>query len=340
MSGGKMQNSRKTAGLKALLLGCAAALFMGGCGMDAGENHDRTDLGQPDGGTEQGAPLTIREEELALPGLTEEFELIFLADTHVSLCDDRDAELAQKAAARYESFRDAEGAGADESFQALMAYVKEEQPDLLVLGGDIVDSAMWASIDFVEEELKESGVPWMYEMGNHDFEYGQEYFTERAYEEYLPRLQSVSGTRDGCQIQEYEEFVILLVDDRCNQVSEGALEALKSLSGGESVKPVLLVMHVPVEPLAGDTLLEETKEVWGPSENDHSRVLLGENSCEPNDTTEEFLELVMDEESPVALVLAGHIHFYHKDVLTGDLVQIVTGAGYQREVVKLKIRPQ
>ncbi len=287
-------------------------------------------------GADQG--VVVHEETVVIPKLEEEFEILFLADTHISLCDDRDPELLEKAKARYEGFREESGGtGADESFRELMAYVKEEQPDLLILGGDIVDSAMWASIDLVQEQLEALDVPWVYGMGNHDFEYGGEYYTERAYAEYLPRLSGVSDTRDGFQVMEYDRFVVLVTDDQCNRISEEAAEKMEQLSEGE--KPVIVVTHVPVEPSGDDSLWEETKKVWGETEDGRSRVLLGPNSCRPDETTQRFLDAVLREDGRTALVLAGHIHFYHRDDLTENLVQVVTGAGFEREIVKVTLTP-
>ncbi len=287
--------------------------------------------------------IVVREEIVEIPGLTEEFEFIFMADNHISLCDERDASVQEKAQARYESFRSKDGAGADESFRMLLDYVKAEKPRLLILGGDVVDSAMWESIEFVKKELTAAEIPWIYEMGNHDFEYGEEYFTETAYSEYLPRLADVSETAQGYQIKEYEEFVVFAVDDSCNQIAEAALNAFKGVI--EKGKPIILITHVPIEPVGDikveeNTLWEESNVVWGAAENGNSRVLLGENSCIPNETTAEFLSLVTDEESPVELVLAGHIHFYHRDYLSQDLVQVVTGAGFEKELVKVILVPE
>ena len=293
--------------------------------------------------------IIVREEIVEIPGLTEEFELIFMADNHISLCDERDASLQEKAYSRYESFRSKDGDGAEESFQALMKYTKAEQPELLILGGDVVDSAMWESIDFVKRELEEAGVPWIYEMGNHDFEYGEEYYTETAYAEYLPRFADISESTQGYQIKEYKEFMVFAVDDDCNRITEKALESFKAVI--RHGKPIVLITHVPIEPhgdAAMDTmpkgeeskgLWEESNRVWGAAESGNSRVLLGENSCVPNETTAEFLALVVDEDSPVELVLAGHIHFYHRDYLSGELVQVVTGAGFEKELVKVTLVP-
>lgn len=282
--------------------------------------------------------LTVHEEEISVPGLKEEFHLDFLADTHISLCDERDADLMQKASQRYEGFRSPQGDGADITFQALMNYVKTDSPDLLVLGGDIIDSAMYASIDFVQQELEAANVPWLYSMGNHDFEYGSEYFSKTAYAEYLPRLKKISKTESGYQLMEYEDFLIFAADDKNNQISKNTLAGLKEAL--EIGKPILLVMHVPIEPLVENSLVEDSIQVWGPSDSGNSRVLIGEHACAPKETTQEFLDLVLAENSPVFLVLAGHIHFYHKDDLNGSLTQIVTGAGYQKDLVRLTLKPE
>ena len=279
----------------------------------------------------------IYEEVLEIPGITEEYELLFVADSHISLCDERDPDVKEKAAQRYEMFRSPLGKGADETFHNTMEYVRIEQPDLLILGGDIVDSAMWASIDFVTKELENTGVDWVYSMGNHDFEYGQEYYSQRAFEEYLPRLGKISKARDGYQIKDLGEFIIFLVDDESNKISEEAADALESMFNQD--KPIILVTHVPIEPHLDQTLWQESINVWGADQDGNSRVLLGYHSCYPDENTARFLDLVFADGSPVQLVLAGHVHFYHRDGLDQRLIQVVTGAGFENEMVRVKVKP-
>ncbi len=279
-----------------------------------------------------------REEVCSVPGITKPYKIIFISDTHISLCDERDASLSDKSASRYNAARSKEGIGADKTFHSLMTYVKKEQPDLLILGGDIIDSAMYASIDFVEKELKSTGIPYLFTMGNHDFEYGDAYFTPEAYSTYLPRLHSLRNTDTDYQILETEEFVILSVDDKGSQVSAEALEALLSLKAGN--KPILVVTHVPIEPIGNEDLCMLTKQVWGEDSAGNSIVLMGYGACIPNETTTDFINEVCADDSPVFCVLAGHIHFYHKDTLGPQTTQIIAGAGYEGELINLTLIPQ
>lgn len=282
-------------------------------------------------------PYIVREESIPGISVSKPYKIIFLSDTHISLCDERDSMLSEKAAARYDSARSKDGTGADVTFRAMMDYVKKEKPDLLILGGDIIDSAMFASLDFVKKELDSTGIPYLFTMGNHDFEYGDEYFTQTAYSVYLPRLNALRDTSLDYQILEGPDFTVFAVDDKGSQISAEALDAFRSLKA--SGKPVLLVTHVPIEPIESKDLCMLTKQVWGEDANGNSKVLMGYGACIPNETTTDFINEVCADDSPVFLVLAGHIHFYHKDSLGPQTTQITAGAGYEGEMIHITLTP-
>ena len=278
-------------------------------------------------------PVNVTQETVDIKGYEKEFNIFFLADSHISLCDERDSDLIEKASQRSVMFK-TDDIEAWDRFDALTDIISNE--DILILGGDIIDSAMYASIDHVEDRLKKLKIPYLYSMGNHDFEYGSEYFSATAYEEYLPRLKDM---RDDTpyQIREYDDFIIFAADDDNSQIDPEILKAYKDVA--KKGKPVILIVHVPIEPVTGDdSLTQKCKEVWGASSDGKSRVTMGVNGCYPNDTTKEFLDLVLSDDSPVVLVLAGHIHFYHKDMLNDNIVQIVTGAAFEGDALRVTLK--
>ena len=280
-------------------------------------------------------PVNVRQEVIDVPELENEHHIFFLADSHISMCDDRDADLMEKATARAASFA-ADGIQAQDRLDKLIATANESEREMVILGGDIIDSAMFASVEHVKTQLDLLNSSYMLLMGNHDFEYGTEYFSPLAYEQYLPRLQDM---RDDSpfQVREYEDIIYFTADDNNSQIDQPILDAYKEQAA--KGKPMVVAVHVPIEPVNGDmALVDECKEVWGPSADDKSRVTMGINGCYPNPVTKEFIDLITDEESPVILVLAGHIHFYHKDILNNDLVQIVTGAAFEGEAVEITLK--
>ncbi len=276
--------------------------------------------------------LHISEEKVSVEGLKKEYRLFFVSDSHISLADERDTdEVQEKAKQRHESIL-YEGYASEQYFDALVKEAGKRKSDLLILGGDIVDSAMYASLDHVKNTLDHQNVPYLFYSGNHDFEYGDEYYSEKAYSEYLPRLEELNHTQ-SYQVTEYDDLIIFTADDDMNMITADALEALKTVCS--KGKPVVLCVHVPFEPQTeDDSLLTIARQFWGDSAEGHAKVLLY-----PNPTTEEFMNLVFDEHSPVVLVLAGHIHFYHKDMLNDKTLQIVSGAAYEGNALEITLTP-
>lgn len=282
--------------------------------------------------------INIRKEEVSVPGLTKEHRIFFFADSHISMCDERDAEIMEKAKDRETSFS-FEGILPQDRFDSLIDYAKTSDFEMVILGGDILDSAMYSSIEHVENKLGELSSPFMMIMGNHDFEYGSEYFSEEAYNTYLPRLANINPDHSFFyEIYETDELIYFTLDDCSNRIDSSALEAFKQeITKG---KPIVVALHVPIEPVENSekTLIEKCIEVWGASDTGKSRVTLGVNGCYPDKTTKEFINLVTAEDSPVVLVLAGHIHFYHKDILNDDTLQLVTGAAYEGEAIEITLK--
>ncbi|MCR5604086.1 MAG: metallophosphoesterase [Lachnospiraceae bacterium] len=291
-------------------------------------NEKTTEISEPE------VPVNITEEVIDVEGIEEPFEIFFLADSHISLCDNRDMDLTGKAFQRSVLYK-TDGIEAHDRFDALINAANTSDAKIVLMGGDIIDSAMYASIDHVRSALSSLDKPYLYSMGNHDFEYGREYFTEKAYNTYLPRLKEF---RDGTeyQIRQFDEVTIFTVDDRNNQVAPEVLKAFKKIVSED--KPIVLVVHVPIEPVTGSSqLLKRCEEEYGVP-RDKIRLFIGKNGCLPDSVTREFIDLVLGDESPVVLVLAGHVHFYHREMLNNKTLQIITGPAFAGQALDIKLK--
>lgn len=282
--------------------------------------------------------IQVQDVRLSLAGIAHEYEFFLIADTHISLCDGRDRELMEKADSRREAFERESGKIATRTFHNLITEAVDGQADLTVFAGDITDSAMYASVDFVQKEVSRLDMPYLYVTGNHDFEYGDQYFSKKAYRDYFPRLQGLTGTDRQYAVWENEDIVVVGIHDKNNQFSKSAVQALLPLMQGD--KPVIVVLHVPLQPQYENSRLEQqADDVWGLSAKGRCRVLIGETACKPNKTTQKLLDAIFDKNSPVAAVLAGHIHFYNQSMLDEKAVQVVAGAGYYGDAVRVHLKP-
>lgn len=288
---------------------------------------------------DQPGSIQIQEEDITIAGIRHAYNFFLIADTHISLCDDRDPSLLEKAETRRAAFERESGKNVVRTFHNLITESMRSHTDLTVFAGDITDSAMYASIDFVQKEISRLDMPYLYVTGNHDFEYGEEYFSKKAYKEYFPRLECLTKTTQQYTVQEYDDLVVAGLNDKNNQFDKSAVQALLPYLKG--TKPVILVMHVPLQPEYEDSALEQqANDVWGLSKKGKCRVLLGESACKPNKTTQKLLDAVFAQDSPVAAVFAGHIHFYNRSMLNDASAQLVTGAGYYGDAVRIHIRPE
>ena len=279
--------------------------------------------------------VTVYDEQIDIDGFDGNFKIIYVSDTHVALCDERDGELMEAQQMRYDEFsRDFKGP--DRNFDITMDYIIAEKPDLVIFGGDITDEASLASVEYIGKEISRLECPYIYLMGNHDFKYGEEYFSPKAYEEYLPRLESVNGDFDGTEVLRFDQFTVLALDDNNNQVPAGTKDTLNELR--KEGKPVIVALHVPIVPPDGTELIAATNEVWPPAYLDYSRVLMGEHANEPNEDTAALIEFITSEDSIVVGVLAGHIHFYAKDSVNSVAYQVTAPGVYERAILEINVK--
>lgn len=266
----------------------------------------------------------ITEETVYVEGLEEEYSFLFLTDTHVVIQDDNASQQEQQyAQERYNMFQNQEGIPSAQQFPAWIAYANETEVDAVLLGGDIIDSPSDANVEWLQEQLAELEMPWLYVPGNHDWTYPWEYMTDYGKENYLPMLAPMMQGNPAIQSMEMDELLLVGVDDSTNQVNPNAIHVYEELLA--QGKPVILVNHVP---FATQTLLPKAVEAWR-----RATVIGDENGggIRPDDISRYFLELTTAENSPVKLVLTGHVHLYDNGMLDEELQlrQIVGGAAYQ-----------
>lgn len=273
----------------------------------------------------------FEQYDIVLPGAQEEYDLMFLTDMHISVSTQDSKKVRAYVNERRHMFTKQEGNGneASEYFKAFLDYGKKQEIDALLLGGDIIDSPSEGNLAFLEETLAQSDIPYLYALGNHDWTYPWNYMTPEGKEEYLPLLSPYMGGNVYFSTMEFEDFIVVCLDNSSNQFSPEALEDYRQVL--KKGKPVMLMFHVP---LLTKPLLEKANQVW---KND---VLIGisdQGGIYPNEVSQEFLQLTLAQESPVFLILAGHVHFPDSSILKNDTLQIVGEAGYMGRGVLLHI---
>lgn len=274
----------------------------------------------------------VIEETIVVEGLSEEYDLLFLTDTHMVVSSDGDSEqIGVNASERAPLFADDKGVSSALQFPAWMEYAGEQKVDALLLGGDIIDFPSRGTLEHLQKNLNTLSLPYLYTLGNHDWTFPWEYMTDKAREEYLPLLEPMLQGNGAIQRLDMGELTIVAVDNSSNQVNGEALARYEEILA--EGRPVIVMVHVP---FMTQSVLGRANEVW------QSAVVIGGGNyggIYPNEESDAFVNMTTAADSPVVAVLAGHVHFYDKDYIDGEkqVLQLVGDGGFKRQGMVLHI---
>lgn len=283
----------------------------------------------------------IDKYKIAIPGISREYNLLFLTDNHMVLPEtEASQEIMDYSDQRLAQFTEETGIVSSDQFLSWISSSGEWKLDALLLGGDIIDSPSPANISYLNDSLEQLEIPYIYAPGNHDWTYPWEYMTEKGKKEYLPLLspymvsvKNEFSKNTAFHTLEFDDFIIAAINNSDNQIPPEALEGYKKIA--EKGKPVLLLLHVP---FYTQPLLDKTSSVW------QNSVVLGggiHGGVYPNDVSAEFIGLITAKDSPVAAVLAGHVHLSDISYIQGEkeILQITGDAGFKGRGTIIHITP-
>ena len=264
------------------------------------------------------------------------FKVMFLADTHFTIEDERGKDFYSFTQRMGGSAVEPENYGkSNRREQALLESLKEAKKagcELVNLGGDIINFPSLASVELLEQIMKESGLKWIYTAGNHDWHYEGEQgdaavLRDKWEQSNLKKLYQGQHPLYSSTVLHGINFV--LIDNSTNEVTKEQLDFMQEQI--EKGLPIILSMHIPLY-LPGhnidygcgnpqwnkknDPYYEIEKRLPWPEEG-HTHV------------TYAFRDLIFH--CPLILgVYAGHTHEEAWDV-SNNVFQYVAGANYNNE---------
>lgn len=271
--------------------------------------------------------------DIKIEGLTKSYKFLHVSDSHLTLTDETDTpEAIADQAARGAAFdaQITDGVKKEDRLANAFKYAEAENCDNILLTGDIIDAPSNGNIAFLNKLVKESSVPSTFVLGNHDWTYSADYQSAAQRGENIPKFQAIfdkyyeNGDEDlwddYIDVYDYEDFVIVSVDNSNEQIPNGAQSTLEYYA--KQGKPVILLLHIPI---SVPTMAADVSAMWGRD------ICLGAANLNPNNITTKFVNYLKSADSPVTAILAGHIHMDHVDDISenNDTVQYTLGATYQ-----------
>lgn len=268
--------------------------------------------------------LNIGTATVIIPGLTKEYTFLHVTDTHVSSFSDADVASWTPSRVTYNTNRRnafmANGIYAEERLPLFFSYANQIGADGMFLTGDLIDFPSEKNVSMLYANATSlTGTP-IFNLGNHDWNYSDDYMTPNAVATYKPLFASLCGGDTDLSVVEYDEFIIAAVDNSGDVVTDATVAKFFALY--EKNKPIILLLHVP---LHADTLAPDVKAAWG---GRNITMGIGAMGNDWQSVRDFYTSVCLDENSPVVAVFAGHVHFNHEDAFPNGVMQYVTSAGY------------
>lgn len=277
---------------------------------------------------------TVVEEDVDLPGYEGSCDLLFVADLHIVEKDDPDvaADQMETVNQRYTAFSNGYGASA-EYWKKLAPVIDGLEADYVLFGGDMVDYCSESTVKHLKEGLDQIKTPWMYVRADHDL---ASWYAENGTPQEAWRLQDTAGPNEAVMTADVgEDLRIIGWNDSTSQMTAEAAEHMKQelQKARDEKKTVVLLTHIPLYTGMDEEMAELSRQAW------QDRVLCWGANCYhwPDANTAAGLQEILAEESPVELVLTGHVHYDHEGMLTEKIRQYTFAPCYGDRVTLLHI---
>ena len=271
-----------------------------------------------------------------MEGLEKPFKVLHVADSHISCDDERDLKYKKYSARMNEAykttthFQTGEKTDPVSTFHDSMLLAQKERVALIALTGDIVNYPSESSIEYVSNELRNTGIQTIYTAGNHDWHYeGLDGSIEKLREEWRNRrlkclysgLPSYSSTDVG-------GVRFVAIDNSTYQVDEEQLDFYRKQTA--QGLPIVLLMHIPISlPTLRDSIIHK----WG------DPILCGDPDWslarrkkwwQTEGNTKATLEFIKQVAATPNLVaaLCGHTHSFNTDSVNPTAAQYIHGGGF------------
>lgn len=267
------------------------------------------------------------------PDIKNKFSILMLADTHLFRDDERGLpykEFSARMSKAYNHTRHYKTNTEGEPeffFVESLKIATEKKVELVALVGDIFSFPSEAAVDWVQEELKKSGLNYCYTAGNHDWHYeGMQDSLQHLRQTWIQNHLSpmYQGDHPLFSVREIMGVRFVFIDNSTYQIQPEQLEFLKKEISLK--KPFVLLLHIPLFAPERPVSFGCGHPLWNASTDRNYALERRERWPEAGHTTTtmEFRHLVFN--TPQLLgVLAGHIHAPSLDVING-LPQFVTEA--------------
>ena len=268
-----------------------------------------------------GKEPVIESVHVTIPGMLGERKLAYLSDLHIISMIENLSDIDKEKLSIRQKWASNGDVISKDQWPEWVEYLNAGDFDYVLFGADMIDFASEDTIHAFKGGLKNLKKPYMYVRADHD---------------YLPYQGSGLTDRDGMELQktvceyadaftkDFGDFILFGWNNSTSRMTEAGITKWREVLA--TGKPVIVLTHVPIEPLSDDSLATISKNLFRGEE-----LLWGLNTnyYEPDDYTREFLCDIYGEGSPVKEILCGHLHYTWDGFVSPTVHQHVFSPAFQ-----------
>ncbi len=268
--------------------------------------------------------------------------IFHITDTHLSIDDERGRkyrEFSKRMAGAYNvnsHFQTNEKLSAKESFELTLNLAKEQKIDFLALTGDIFSFPSEAAIEWAFQKLADTGIPFAYIAGNHDWHYEGMKGSEKQLRSVwtAKRLKVMyQGNNPLFATYVFKGVRYVCIDNSTYEIEPDQLHFFKEQV--KSNEPMILLMHIPLFMPGRPMGFGCANPEWGAKNDKNFEIERREKWPEKghSKTTYRFYEEVFNAPN-LLTVLAGHTHQQSLDIKNGvpQFVSAHNATGYYADI--------
>lgn len=264
---------------------------------------------------------------IGIEGLCQTTTIFQNTDAHISCDTELDREYELYSTRMNNAFKDR---NTTTSFTHQMQLAQQKKVDLIALTGDQVNYPSPSSISFVLETVQQTGIPFIYTAGNHDWHYeGMEDSSHDLRQTWREKRLTplYNGNNPSNTSLDLNGLCIIAIDNATYQINEDQLAFYREQTARHL--PTILLIHIPLylhdshtgSPLCGNPN-------WGYDTDRNYEIERRQRWPKSGNlpSTTAFLENVKTTANLVA-ILCGHTH-KNREVAFNNAVQYETQAGF------------
>lgn len=267
------------------------------------------------------------------PKFKKQFSMLMMADTHLFRDDQRGEPFKRysnrmsKAYNTTKHFQTNEPTNPEACFINTLNIAADLKSEMVAMIGDMFSFPSEAAVEWIQDEIKRAGLPYIYTAGNHDWHYegmDDSLLTLRSTwinNRLLPMYQQENPMMG---IREVHGIKLITLDNSNYEILPEQLEFFnKHIKTGQ---PTVLMLHIPLFAPGRSVGFGCGHPQWGAAKDENFELERRQRWPEAGhtSTTMKFYKQVFSSTNLIG-ILAGHIHKQSLDVING-IPQIVTDA--------------